>query len=805
MMNEDSAPTGSQEFEEAHERLAHPPLAVKAHGSGLPDAARAGFTDMYCALDREWRFTDINGIAERCLHLTRREMLGKVVWEACPQVFNSDFSDHLLPVMEGRIPARFEAECDDLSKWLEVHAYPSSEGVAIYFRDITERKQAEAELIKSHFAQRRLAETQTAILDALPAHIALLDRNGKIISTNAAWRRFAQANGYGKEDYGVGENYLEICERVVGKDAEEARLAAENIRRVLKGESPEFSLEYPCHSPKESSWFKLTVTPLFEDRQGGAVVMHTNITARKLAEDGLRQNKEQLQEAVRQLEAERALLHAVIQQMPAGVIIAEVPGGRLIHNQEVEKIWRHDFRPSYEEWKGFHADGRPYQSDDWPLRRSIHHGEVVVREEIRIERGDGTQGVVEANSAPIRDQEGNTIAGVITFQDVSERKSLEEQFLQSQKMESVGRLAGGVAHDFNNLLTAIMGYGQLAAMSVTPGDPLHLALEEINKAGRRAADLTRQLLAFSRKQVLQPRVINLNAVVAETEKMLCRLIGEHITLLTRPAPSLWDVLADPGQIQQVIMNLAVNARDAMPDGGKLVIETANVDLDEAYAKHHVDAAPGSFVMLAMTDAGCGMDAHTLTRIFEPFFTTKGPGKGTGLGLSTVYGIVKQSGGHLSVVSAPGQGSTFRIYLPRVTEAVEAQEENAAVQELPGGRETILLVEDEALVRKMAAQVLRGVGYDLIEAANGKEALQIVREGNREIDLVLTDVVMPQMSGKTLATCLADLRPAAKILYISGYTDNEMSHHGILEPGVNFLHKPFTPAALAQKVREVLDQ
>lgn len=390
------------------------------------------------------------------------------------------------------------------------------------------------------------------------------------------------------------------------------------------------------------------------------------------------------------------------------------------------------------------------------------------------------------------------------YTDVTERKRMEEQLRLAQKMEAIGRLAGGIAHDFNNLLTAINGYSALILERLDWDDPVRKDIEVINNAGERAAALTRQLLAFSRKQVLEPEVIDLNSVVADMDKILRRVIGEDIDLVTVLQPKLAPVKVDPAQVEQIILNLAVNARDAMPDGGKVTIETSNVELDEEYAKHHVSATPGSYVMLAVSDAGVGMDAETQKRIFEPFFTTK-KGEGTGLGLSTVYGIVKQSGGNIWVYSEPGQGTTFKIYLPRVKEPANARTPERVSVESLRGSEKILLVEDEAAVRKLVREILEKYGYTVLDAYSGREALSLAERHRHPIHLMMTDVVLPDMHGPELARRLTSLRPETRILYSSGYTDNAIVHRGVLEAGTAFLQKPFTPQTLARKVREVLDE
>jgi two-component system cell cycle sensor histidine kinase/response regulator CckA len=389
--------------------------------------------------------------------------------------------------------------------------------------------------------------------------------------------------------------------------------------------------------------------------------------------------------------------------------------------------------------------------------------------------------------------------------ELAERKKIEAQLLQSQKLEGIGQLAGGIAHDFNNLLTAIGGYADLIGDAL-PSDPrMRSDLEEIQKAVTRASALTRQLLAFARKQIIEPRVLNINDLIGDMDKLLRRVIGEDIELLCHYAPNIGCVKADPGQIEQVIMNLAVNARDAMPDGGKLTIETRDVFLDKSYAQGHQDVAEGSYVLVAVSDTGMGMDADVQSHAFEPFFTTKAQGKGTGLGLSTCYGILKQHGGNIWVYSEVGQGTTFKIYLPRSDEPAGTNATQLPAHILPRGKETVLVVEDETAVRALATRVLRAQGYIVLEAFNGAEAIRVAQAyAPAAIDLLLTDMVMPEMGGQVAAAQISANNSTLKVLFISGYTDSAIVHQGRLEEGVAFLHKPFTPAMLTRKVREVLD-
>ncbi len=387
--------------------------------------------------------------------------------------------------------------------------------------------------------------------------------------------------------------------------------------------------------------------------------------------------------------------------------------------------------------------------------------------------------------------------------DITEQKRTEEQLQAALKMEAVGSLAGGIAHDFNNLLSVILNSATFVLEGLREGDPLREDVLEIQKAGKRAAALTRQLLAFSRRQVLEPRLLDPNETLAAMDSMLRRMVGEDVRFNQILAPDLGRVKVDPGQLEQVVMNLVSNSRDAMPEGGKLTIETANAELDEAYAQGHVTVKPGSYVRLAVSDTGCGMDEATRRRVFEPFFTTKEMGKGTGLGLSTVYGIVKQSGGYIWAYGEPGKGSTFKVYLPRVMEELEAREEAVKPGEPPRGTETVLVVEDEEVVRTVVARMLRAAGYHVLTASNGGEGLLICEEHQEEIHLLITDVVMPRMSGSQLAERLQRLRPGLPVLYMSGYTDNSIVHHGVLDLGPSFIGKPFSGLDLRKKVQQAL--
>src|ERR1051326_802936 len=462
----------------------------------------------------------------------------------------------------------------------------------------------------------------------------------------------------------------------------------------------------------------------------------------------------------------------------------------------------------------FNATGRRLWADAGTaeqINRLLETNGVVEGLPVEACRKNGDRIWLSLNLRVVKNDRGATIYREGTIEDITarteaetHRKHLEQQLRQSQKMEAIGQLAGGVAHDFNNLLTAINGYSSLALQRADPDERMSSYLEEIRKAGERAANLTRQLLAFGRKQMLKPVPLNLNDVVSEMSKMLRRLIGEDIVFDAKFDPELKQIRADPGQIEQVLVNLVVNSRDAMPQGGTLTIETANFEIGHEFASKHLGLSLGNYVALTVSDDGGGMDEQTKARIFEPFFTTKEKGRGTGLGLSTVYGIVKQSGGNVWVYSEPNEGTVFKVFLPQVQQESEAPAKPAVEAVAPRGSETILLVEDEDVVRGLARQILEQAGYQVLDARGGEEAMRLCRERPGSIDLLLTDVVMPETSGKEVADRLTRLRPETRVLYMSGYTDDAIVHHGVLDSDVEFIQKPFTPVALARKVREVLD-
>lgn len=509
-------------------------------------------------------------------------------------------------------------------------------------------------------------------------------------------------------------------------------------------------------------------------------------------------------QAVRKQLIEREELFRLITENAADMIaVVDNKGRRIYNSPSYEKILGYTAR----ELLGTTAEDQIHPEDREKVTTAaadaLRTG-TGTSLEYRMRHKNGNWRMLESRATTIL-KDGCVEKIVIVNRDVTERKHLEEQFRQSQKMEAVGRLSGGVAHDFNNLLGVIIGYGEILHEGMTPDARLRPCVDEMLKAGHRAASLTKQLLAFSRQQVLEPRVLDLNAVVKDMEKMLLRLIGEDVHLTTKLDPALFRIKADQGQIEQVLMNLAVNARDAMPTGGELWLSTANFYMAEEFVRRYpYPVAVGDYVQLTVADSGTGMDAATRARVFEPFFTTKEKGKGTGLGLSTVYGVVKQSGGYIDLVSELGAGSSFNIYLPKVDITVDPQKQLAELAGSLRGTETVLLVEDEESLRKLSRHLLELCGYNVLEAESGFDALKISRDRKEVIHLLMTDVVMPGMSGRVLADQLVKHRPETRVLYMSGYTGQTVGEHGVLGEGSFFLPKPFTRDTLARKVREALD-
>ena len=521
-----------------------------------------------------------------------------------------------------------------------------------------------------------------------------------------------------------------------------------------------------------------------------------DITERKRAEDALRESEERLR--------------VILDSTNDGILAVDASGKTIFSNRRFAELWRipQSLADSRDDNAMLDFVLEQLADPDGFLRKVKRlYGTAEINNDTILFK-DGR--LFERYTMPMMD-DGSVIGRLWSFRDITDRNQAEEekeklraQLQQAMKMEAVGRLAGGVAHDFNNLLTAILGNISLALMKLSPSDPAGGLLAEANKAAESAASLTQQLLAFSRKQIIKPKVLDLRILIADMNKMLVRLIGENIDLKTVPGEDLGLVKVDAGQFEQILVNLVVNARDAMPEGGKLLIETVNVDLDKEYCVRHPYVCPGRFVMLAVSDTGHGMSEEVKRQIFEPFFTTKPKGTGTGLGLATIYGVVKQARGSIEVYSEVGKGTTFKIYLPRDEAGDARTPEPSLPMELLEGTETVLFVEDEEIVRDLGVRILKGLGYKVMQASNGDEAIARAMEYGDRIDLLMTDVVMPGMHGRELANRLTGIRPETRVLFTSGYTDNAIVHHGVLDEGVSFIGKPYSPSALAKKVRDVLD-
>jgi PAS domain S-box-containing protein len=663
----------------------------------------------------------------------------------------------------------------------ELHDQEAIETLSVALVEALGRKRAEGALRES---EKRFRE----LYNNAPVGYHEFDIEGRITSLN---RTELEMLGYTLEE--------RIGQFVWSSITEEEKSRQTVLDKLAGVVPPSRSLERTYRRKDGTTFPVLIQDQLLKDSEGKIKGMRStvqDITERKRAEEDLRKSEERYRSLF------NGLPIALYRTTPEGQIVDSNPA-------LVEMLGY----PNRESLLAVNAHDTYANLEDRIKWQSSMDIEGIVRNyEKQLRRLDAKIIWVEENTRAVRDAEDRVVYYEGSFQDVTGRKKkeqemmvLQEQLRQSQKMEAIGRLAGGIAHDFNNLLTIIKGYTQLSLLEMREGDPLRANLQEVKNATDRASDLIRQILAFSRRQVLDMMILDLDMVMGDLDKMLRRVIGEDIELVTLLAEDLGRVKTDPGQIQQVIMNLAVNAKDAMPNGGKLTIETENVELDEAYARAHVAVTPGRYVMLSVSDTGVGMSAGVRDQVFEPFFTTKEKGKGTGLGLSTVYGIVKQSGGNIWVYSESGRGTTFKIYLPRVDEPLEEVKGVAVRVELPRGSETILVVEDEEKVRKLTVRILRGQGYTVLEAPHGDDALLVCEQHEGPIHLLVTDVVMPGMSGGQLADRVERLRPEMKILYVSGYTDNAIVHHGVLEKGVNYIQKPFTIEGLARKVREVLDK
>jgi len=742
---------------------------------------------VYEAVDggRDFIFKDINPAGGHISKVRREDIIGRSLltvfpgaqeiglFRALQRVWNTGNAEHLPAVLyqDGRI-----------SHWTENHLYklPSNEIVAVY-DDVTEQKHLEESL-------RTVALAVEHSSDA----IGMSTPEGMHYYQNKAFTDL-----FGE----VGEHPLQT-------ELENTFLGRE-IMDTVKAGTP-WRGELKSRDKNKDPIDILMRAYAIKDNSGsiqGLVGLITDITAQKRAESELHEI--------------RQLLEAALAQLPLGVLIVKGPDISVqfvnqtflvlhaIDPQDSEGI--HALK-AYTAWQAYRPDGSPYPFEELPLCRALTHGKTTCDEQHVIRDMQGVKRWITVNAAPIRDKEGNIISAIVLIEDISKRKEAEEEqtglrarLAQAEKMESVGRLAGGVAHDFNNMLMVIGGYTEMALQDLGPDHPVRMAMNEIHQAVARAAEITRQLLAFTRKQPRNPRPLDLNEVIEDLLKMLRRLIGEHIELVWTAKEDLWTAYIDPSQVNQLLVNLCVNARDAIQGNGRITVETGNITLDETYCTSHEGFFPGEFVCFVVTDTGMGMDEITRKSIFEPFFTTKEADKGTGLGMATVYGIVKQNNGFINIYSEPGLGTSVRIFLPRHAGAKERVQEQQQVRIPEGAGETVLFVEDEPSILKMGRRLLGRLGYNVLATCSPGEAIRLARDHENKIHLLVSDMIMPEMNGQELARHIQELFPKCGVLYMSGYTAETITRQGILNEGVHFIQKPFSVDQFAKKVREIIDE
>ncbi|MGA7162197.1 MAG: PAS domain S-box protein [Bacteroidota bacterium] len=652
-------------------------------------------------------------------------------------------------------------------------------GILGTYENITEEKQTEESLTKS---EQRFRE----LFDSAPIGYHEIDNNGRIVDVN---RTELEMLGYLREEMLGKPVWLFV------HDSESSR---KRVEAKLSGELPPTKSAMRYYLRKDGTSFTtLMEERLLKNEQGKVTGIRTviqDITERMRTEEALRISEERF----------RTTLYSI----GDGVITTDIQGIVLQMNPVAESLtgWSEEQAVGKSVTEVFNIINEESGiSVENPVYRVLREGIIVgLANHTTLIAKDGVRRPIADSGAPIRDELGETIGVVLVFNDQTERRLLHAQLMQAQKMEAIGRLAGGVAHDFNNVIAVILGYAKLIEHAISPLDPIARKVQAIISAAERSADLTRQLLAFARKQVVAPVVLNLNDALTSLQSMLTRLVGEDVTLTLKPGKDLWNVKIDRTQVDQILANLSTNARDAIADVGAISIESSNITVDEDYCKEHLEFHPGEYVMLAFSDTGCGMDKATIAQIFEPFFTTKPKDKGSGLGLATVFGVVKQNNGFINVYSEPGKGTTFKIYFPRFYGDIEMPAGKR--EDIPlKGTESILVVEDEEQLLDLAKSSLELYGYTVLIAKSPGDAIVLCERSNTKFDLLITDVVMPGMNGKELKERLDVLKPGMKVVFMSGYTADVVAHRGILDEGVNFLQKPFTPRSLARKVREVLNK
>jgi PAS domain S-box-containing protein len=725
----------------------------------------------------DYRYVEVNPKFEQILGLSRDQIIGKRYKELVP-VDTTGWLDTYCTVARTGAPLNYEFHSSEFQTDFETYSYQPTKGqVSVIVRDITERKRWEEALSESEATLRSIYESSPMLMGVV--ELAEDDRIWHVYD-NPATARFFDIPYQGTKQKTADE---------MGAPSDAIHEWLVGYRQSLQQGKP-VSFEYVHHASDGPLWLSATVSVIGPGRSGRTRFSYVaeDITKRKRAEEDLRRAK--------------AYSEKLIETANAMIIVLNAQGTVQVFNRAAEKItgyareeligrnWfevlvpRDQYPGVWESFQKSSLDGLPESFENPILTKA------------------GEERFISWQNTELSD--GGAFGGSLSYGiDITERKHLEEQLLQSQRMEAIGQLTGGIAHDFNNMLSVILGHAELVKSGLPSGDPLLKDVLAIENAGLHSRDVTRQLLAFSRKQIIAPKTTNLNQLILNTKETIAKLIGENIDLRFSPQPNLWNVRIDPMQVDQILFNLAVNARDAMPDGGSVTIETSNVDLDEAHCALHPECRPGHHVLLSVADDGVGMNRETLSHAFEPFYTTKEVGKGTGLGLATVYGIVRQNGGFVAAHSEPESGTTFSVYIPRLMSEVE-EEEVADTASLESHSATVLLVEDDDMVRRMTASILKRIGHSVVLAESPAEALAVFEQEVAPIDLLITDVVMPQMSGMQLASRIIEIRPEVKVLFMSGHTENVIVRQGVLEQGIHFIQKPFSMSEIAGKIREAIE-
>lgn len=756
------------------------------------EAMLATSIEGFCIIDMELRLIEVNDTLGDMLGYNREDLIGAAITEIY-HLTEREVIEQWLKQIKLSKTERYETKVRHKDGHLidvEVSlTYQDARGGLIFtfVRDISERLQFQTELEESALRLRQVFNT---MLSGFALHDIILDDEGKavdysFIEVNAA---FEELTGLKGEEL-IGKTVLEVMPNT-------ETYWIETYGKVALGGEPQ---QFENYSAELGKHFEVAV---YSPTHGRFATIFEDVTERKLTQQALAQ--------------ERNFLRGITENSPVGITQVDSEGTiRFANPRAVDLLGLTESEIKGRtfdapEWKITTIDGEPMSIEDLPFSIVMRTGKPAFRIEHAIHWPDGRQVILSVNAAPLLDEEGESQGVVAIFEDITQRyvmerehQRVEDELRQAQKMEAVGRLAGGVAHDFNNMLAVMMTTAELALEELDPSSELYQDLTEIRRAAQRSANLTRQLLAFSRKQLIKPQVINLNEIIAEQERMLRRLVGEDLTLEFHQGDDLWPVYIDPGQVDQLLANLVVNARDAIPGVGSITIETSNVTLDEEFFHDDMPVPMGRYVLMEVSDSGVGMERNVLDNIFEPFFTTKGTGEGTGLGLSTVYGIVRQNGGAIHAYSEVGHGSTFKIYLPKADMDPDDFEE-VLESESYAGKETILLVEDEPALLVIAERYLKSLGYQVLPAATPGEAISIAREQMQGVDLLLTDVIMPEMDGRQLQNKLVEFYPELKTIYMSGYTSNVIANRGVLDPGVDFIQKPYRTNELGKIVRTVLD-